>query len=183
MQITRILILFLIPFLGGCTLSQMDVTQHETWQRSYTAGKLMVDTVRGYTDGMAIVAADKHALQRRVIELNVENFWDRHTSGDGRLVSAASDGSEQPMSRADVELFMADRQVWLDDLGKSERNAAAYTSTILSALGQYGAGLDYLAAEENKQFEARQSMDAVTREIFAMLGTGVGIAFGATVAP
>lgn len=182
MRTTRILILFLIPALAGCTLSRLDVAQHETWQRSYTAGKLMVDTVRGYTDGMAKVATDKHALQRRVIELNAEKFWDRHTDG-GRLVSQAADGSIQPMLRADVEAFMAINQTRLADLGKSERNAAAYTSTILSALGRYGAGLDYLAAEENKQFEARQSMDASTREIFALLGTGVGIAFGAAVAP
>ena len=179
----RILILFLIPLLStGCAMSRLDVAQHETWQRSYTAGKLMVDTVRGYTDGMAKVATDKHALQRRVIELNAEKFWDRHTVG-GRLVSGAADGSVQPMLRTDVEAFMLVNQQRLDDLGKSERNAAAYTSTILSALGRYAAGLDYLAAEENKQFEARQSMDAVTREIIAMVGTGVGIAFGAAVAP
>ncbi len=166
----------------GCVVTRLDIAQHEMHQKSIQTGIMFVQSMKGFVDGADRIASHKHRLQTKVIELTDAAFWGRHTNSANRLVSM-QDGKEVPMLREDVEAFIRAREADIGNRVQSERNWEAFSNGWQTTLGMYESSLVNLGRSEAEIWEKRQEIDAVANRMIGVLGTAVGLAVGAGVAP
>lgn len=174
----------MVVLLSGCT-GQVDrniVATRESFHAvvdGYLAGPdQLMETM------LAKLSADVARLEGEAVKARQAAFLDRHTDGDGGVVSKTPDGRIVPMPRAQLEQFIADANAQAAAAEQAAQNAARVLAEFKASRERLRALAAKLSAKEIQWQEAKESAQAEMDRILQAIGTiAAGAGAAAAVAP
>lgn len=149
---------------SGCIVTDLERAHFEVRKQAYEINHVFAKRAVAFTNLAGDMAIAKHGLQRTIIDRDDDDFWDRHTSDEGRLVSRV-DGELKPMLRSQVEQFIRDREVSLLKLASSERTWKGVATEWRSDVIAFDATNKMLAKDDADIQELRESLQARAEQL------------------